>query len=141
MKNFRNCYRLLNIFVVSTLGWTSYSRALFGGKTELELNGIGVIKESAEILAKTAESLASALPTYKMAVALIGLIAFSQGLYFLVNGVISLICGDSHRTAEHKHSGRMRGLTTCIIGLTLALCGACSTLFSSTIVMHLFGTR
>jgi hypothetical protein len=141
MKNiiYKYC-RPLNVIALSALGWGSSMSALFGGKTELELNGIGVIKESAEILAKTAETLAGTFPTYKMAIAMIGLITFSQGLYFLVHGFISLLCGDSRLTPEHKSSGRLRGFALFIIGLCLATCGASATLFSSIIVMHIFGS-
>lgn len=139
MKKLRSYGTILGIGIIPTLGWGSYLGALFGGKTELELNGIGVIKESAEILAKSAETLAATLPTYKMAVALIGLIAFSQGLYFVVHGLVNLICGDSQLIAADKSPGRMRAFTTLIIGLILAICGACSAIFSSTIVIHFLG--
>ena len=62
---------------------------LFGGKTELDLKGIDVIKEAAEILAKSVAT----FPTKQMAIAIIGFIAVSQGLFFFTKGLGSLICG------------------------------------------------
>lgn len=140
MNYIRFLHKTVTITALSLMGWVNYVSALFGGKTELDLNGIEVIKESAEILAKTAETLAETFPTYKMAIALIGLIAFSQGLYFVVHGLVGFICGDSRRTPNHTSSGRLRGFTTLFIGLCLAACGAGSTIFSSLIVMRIFGS-
>ncbi len=114
--------------------WAGSLKALFGGKTELELNGLGVIKESAMILAKSVET----FPTRQMAVAIIGFIMVSQGLFFLTKGLTNFICGDSYRP-DGKRVGRTNGFFQCLIGLALSAGGTSAALYCSTIVQYIFG--
>lgn len=114
--------------VVSLSLWCNYLHPLFGGKTELDLNGIDVIKESAEILAHTAKM----FPTHKMVIGIIGFIMFAQGLSFFCKGMITLIVGNNNGT------GRIGGLVTCIIGLNVALLGALCSLFCYKIACLIF---
>lgn len=114
--------------------WANSLKALFGGKTELELNGLGVIKDSAEILAKSV----STFPTRQMAIAIIGFIAVSQGLFFFTKGLASFICGDSYRP-DGKRVGRIPGFIQCLIGIGLSAGGAYTALYSHAIMKYLFG--
>ena len=124
-------YRLL---IVSCACWASSMKALFGGKTELQLNGIEVIKEAAQILAKSVAT----FPTRQMAIAIIGFIAVSQGLSFSIKGLVAFICGNSYRP-DGKRVGRIYGFIQCLIGIGLSAAGAAAALYSAKIVTYLFG--
>jgi hypothetical protein len=114
--------------------WAGSLKALFGGKTELELNGIGVIKESAEILAKSVDT----FPTKQMALAIIGFIMVSQGLYFFVKGLTSFICGNAYNPTG-KRIGRANGFIQCLISLAFIAVGSLAALYSALITRYLFG--
>ena len=118
---------VLTSIAVSMVLWTTRINALFGGKTELELNGIDVIKESAEILARTAKM----FPTHKMVVSIIGFIMFAQGLSFFCLGLITLISGN-------ESTSRARGMVMCSVGLSIATLGALCSLFSFKIAYFIF---
>lgn len=113
---------------VSLALWSTRSNALWGGKTELDLNGIDVIKESAEILARTAKM----FPTHKMVVGIIGFIMFAQGLSFFCKGLITIVAGNN------TGSGRIGGIVTCIVGLNIALLGILCSLFCYKIAYFIF---
>jgi len=127
--------KIISGLAIVTCGtWASGLNALFGGKTELELNGIGVIKESAEILAKSVET----FPTKQMALAIIGFIMVSQGLYFFVKGLTSFICGNAY-SPTGKRVGRLNGLILCLISLAFIACGSLAALYSASITHYVFG--
>jgi len=129
--------RLNHIFsrllIVAGACWAGSMSALFGGKTELELNGLGVVKESAEILAKSIQT----FPTRRMIIAIIGFIAVAQGLFFFLKGLASCICGDIYRP-DGRRAGRIHGLIECLIGIGFVVLGSIIALFSTKIVMYLF---
>jgi hypothetical protein len=85
---------------------TNVAKAIFDVKTDVKLGDLDVVKESAEILAKAAET----FPTKNMAIAIIGFIAVSQGLYFFTKGLATFICGDSYRPTDGKRAGSLYGL-------------------------------
>jgi hypothetical protein len=114
--------------------WTGSIKALFGGKTELELSGIGVIKESAEILAKSIET----FPKRHMALAIIGFIMVFQGLYFFVKGFTSCICGNAY-SPTGKRIGYLNGFVQCCVSLAFVVGGALAALYSTSITRYLFG--
>ena len=123
-------YRLM---IISGVCWASSMQALFG-KTEVELGGLGVVKEAAEVIARSIAT----FPTRQMAIAIIGFIAVSQGLFFFTKGLASIICGDTY-TPEGKRAGHMHGFTQCVIGLGLSVIGSLAALYSACIVRCLFG--
>jgi hypothetical protein len=133
LSRLKNKFRVFSIF--SCTCWASYSKALFGVKTELDLNGLDVVKESAEILAKAVET----FPTKNMAIAIIGFIAVSQGLYFFAKGLATFICGDSYRPTDGKRAGSLYGLILCFIGIGLASAGALASLYSAALTQYFFG--
>lgn len=120
------------LLIVSAACWAGSMKALFGGK--IELDGLGVVKEAAEILSKTVAT----FPTKQMAIAIIGFIAVSQGLFFFIKGFASLLCGDSYRP-DGVRVGRAYGLIQCLIGIGLSTLGALSSLYSAKIVQCIFG--
>jgi hypothetical protein len=127
--------KIISGLAIITCGtWASHLNALFGGKTELELNGIGVIKEAAEILAKSVET----FPTKQMALAIIGFIMVSQGLYFFVKGLTYCICGNAY-SPTGKRVGRLNGFVQCLISLAFIVCGSLAALYSSSITHYIFG--
>src|SRR5690606_15284335 len=107
---------------------------LFGGKTELEVNNINILKESAEILARTIES----FPTHKTAIAIIGFITSTLGLYFFAKGFVMFICGHGHRTTESIQTGRFYGFVQCIVGLGFLALGTAASLYSGYLTHHFF---
>lgn len=109
------------------------SKAIFGFKTDLNLNGLDVVKESAEILAKTVET----FPTKQMAIAIIGFIAFSQGIFFFIKGLAAFICGNTYRP-DGKRAGSLYGLMLCLIGLGMAICGALAAIYCFKVSHYLF---
>lgn len=131
LSHFKNKIRPL--IIISCAFLASSAKALFGFKTELELNGLGVVKESAEILAKTVET----FPTKQMAIAIIGFIAASQGLFCITKGLTIFICGDSYRP-DGKRAGSLYGLTQCLIGIGLLTAGSLAALYSAAIAHYLF---
>ena len=130
--HFKNKARMFIVFLSTC--WASYSKALFGVKTELELNGLDVVKESAQILAKTVET----FPTKQMAIAIIGFIAVSQGLFFFAKGLATFFCGDSYRP-DGKRAGSFYGLILCLIGIGLSCAGALASLHCQAITRYFFG--
>lgn len=108
--------------------WTSNLWAFFG-KTELELNGIGVIKESAEILAHSIET----FPTHSTAIAFIGLIIFSQGILLFSKGLVNMFSSSNDTRIRH------RGRAQFIIGAVLMAAGIASTLHNTKISVLLMG--
>lgn len=100
----------------------------------ISLEGLDVVKESAEILAKTVET----FPTKQMAVAIIGFIAVSQGLFFFIKGLAAFICGNTYRP-DGKRAGSLYGLVLSLIGLGIAICGALTSLYCINISHYLFG--
>jgi hypothetical protein len=109
-------------------------KAIFDVKTDLNLEGLDVVKESAEILAKTVET----FPTKQMAIAIIGFIAVSQGIFFFIKGLATFICGNTYRP-DGKRAGSVYGLVLCLIGLGMAICGALASLYCINISHYLFG--
>lgn len=115
------------------IAWFSQLAALFSGKTELDLNGIEVIKESAEILAHSIET----FPSAATAIALIGLIMASQGIYFLATGLISIL--SNIRSNKSDASLHRLGYAQLFIGLLFTSCGCIATLYCALLAEWLFG--
>ncbi len=113
-------------FLQSLLGVNSL--CAFWGKTELELNGIGVIKEAAQVLSHSIDT----FPTQSTGIAFIGLIVFSQGIYLFGKGISNIMCsaGDPQL--------RCRGRTQFILGSTFVIGGTIATLYSTKIAMLCF---
>ena len=100
------------LLIVSAACWASSMKAIF-------VDGLGVVKEAAEILSKTVAT----FPTRQVAIAIIGFIAVSQGLFFFTRGLASLLCGDSYRP-DGVRAGHTYGLIQCLIGIGLSTAGA-----------------
>lgn len=109
-------------------------KAIFDVKPALNLESLDAVKEAAEIIAKTVAS----FPTKQMALAIIGFIMFSQGISFFIKGLATFMCGDSYRP-DGKRAGSLYGLALCLVGLTMAICGAFAALYCATISLCLFG--
>ena len=101
----------------------------------IELTGLGIIKDSAEIIANSIAS----FPTKQMVIAIIGFIGVSQGLLFFMKGLASFLCGEGYHPTHGTRVGHIRGVIQCLIGLGLATAGALSSLYSAKIVHYLFG--
>lgn len=100
----------------------------FWGKTELELNGIGVIKEAAQLLSHSIDT----FPTQSTGIAFIGLIVFSQGIYLFGKGIVNMmsISGDVQM--------QRRGKIQFIVGSTFSVGGSIATLYSTKIAILCF---
>ena len=109
-------------------------KAIFGVKTDIDLKGLDVIKESAKILAKSVET----FPTKQMAIAIIGFIAISQGLFCFAKGFTTFICGNTYRP-DGKRAGNLYGFIQCLVGIGLSLAGALAALYSANVSHYLFG--
>jgi hypothetical protein len=110
-----------------TLWYSSTANAFFG-KTELELNGIGVIKDSAEILANSITS----FPSKATVIALIGLIIVSQGVYLFSKGTVNIMCSRNDQLL------RTRGYAQCLVGLCFLLWGFMASLYCTDLAKLLF---
>lgn len=121
-------YYLLKVFGFFQSLFCIHSLSAFWGKTELELNGIGVIKEAAQILSHSIDT----FPTQSTSIAFIGLITFSQGIYLFAKGIVNM------RASFQDPQMRRRGKTQFILGSSLLIVGLFATLYSLKIAMLFF---
>ena len=126
MRKGISCFVKVFGFLQSLLSF--HIASAWWGKTELELNGIGVIKEAAQILANSINT----FPTQSTAISFIGLITFSQGIYLFAKGIVNIMsnAGDAqmHRL----------GKTQFIVGSALSIVGLFATLYSLKIAKLFF---
>jgi len=119
---------LLKVFACLQSMFNVHSLCAFWGKTELDLNGIGVIKEAAQLLSHSIDT----FPTQSTGIAFIGLIIFSQGIYLFGKGIVNIISN------AHDAQLRCRGKAQFILGTTLLIGGTTATLYSTKIAILCF---
>lgn len=109
------------------MGWHSAAHA-FWGATEVDLKGIAIIKEAAEILAAATNQ----IPGKATGIALIGLIVTTVGIATLHKGLVNMLL-PMGILAQEKKENRSRAIIHSLISLYFIFAGILLMLFASTI--------
>jgi len=108
-----NFKKLVQVGFIASLSFSVKSYAFL-----LDLQGVETIKDSAEILANAIEN----FPSRSVAIALIGLLAASNGIFFLTKGLIDIV--------THENEKDIRGKAQFWIGIFLTAIGSTLALYS-----------